>query len=1024
MRPLSLKLCAIGPFKGTVELDFSRIEKTDLFLIHGATGQGKSFLFDAMCYALYGKTPSGRETHMKSDHALPEDPPLVEFTFELGDRSFRISRIPAYMRPKTKGKGLTEQKESTELVEIDANGEPISTLASGIRPVLEQTQALLGLDMNQFSQVILLPQGEFKKLLLAQSNEREELMEKLFDSSWYEEVQTQIGEMARIEKKHNEQLTQTREDRLNQARDLLPPGIRPDAETSVTPITLRAALDHLKTELTAATPERKTLSTQYEKAVQAFSETEELNKKIQTLNELDIRLKTLLEKKEVMKALRSEYEQACAALPLENTARELEKTVARIKDLDQRIEEQEQLVKTTKQRFTSASKASKLIPEHKQQIRTLTQRCTELDQVAQAIARIQSAQIALERAIRNRETADREVERVKKNGLRVQSEIAATEAHLQTLERDKVDLTACQHQLAAHEKVVKLKKENDVLSASVKTTQSRVDKKKKELDQLMHQLSQLKDQRESNLAGELAQDLREGAPCPVCGSTDHPAPATLTGEAAPREAILDAEEKVETTRNDLQRLESQLASELARYESGKAEWTRERSVVDAYPPIAEIRKQIKAEESRTRDIATCKETLTNLTKEEMPAQESLMQQWIAKQAAAITGQDHAQGEERKAQEAFSKAMTDDVAALLAEDRMSSDAVKKVRAQTVVAIEDLEGKIVTLDEELHEAREAASNAKTKLDEIHDQRTREQTGLDERRAAFDAELAESPFAEVKALKQAVRPKPWRDDASKKLKTYDHNRADISGRVAELKEIVKNREKQDLAALATTRDRIKNELDELTRKIHQTENIKTGIEGHLTAIEKTDRDKAAILKKLELLGRLDEQVNGRIPPKISLKRFFLSQRLDEVVLLATRRLAVLSKGQFELERTNTAHSAAAQAGLDLCIVDNHTGTKRPVNTLSGGQMFLASLSMALGLADVVQARSGGIRLDTLLIDEGFGSLDDETLQTALKVLDELREGRMVGVISHVSELKRQISTRIEVLPATTGSTIRLVV
>jgi DNA repair protein SbcC/Rad50 len=193
----------------------------------------------------------------------------------------------------------------------------------------------------------------------------------------------------------------------------------------------------------------------------------------------------------------------------------------------------------------------------------------------------------------------------------------------------------------------------------------------------------------------------------------------------------------------------------------------------------------------------------------------------------------------------------------------------------------------------------------------------------------------------------------------------------------------------------------------------------------IQKLNQDSGGILDELKLWGRLDRQLRGQDQPKISLKRFFLAQRLEDVLRQASRRMQILSSGRFTLKRSQTTvRTKAAQTGLDLLVEDSYTGTERTVNSLSGGQLFLASLSMALGLADVVQARSGAIRLDTLFIDEGFGSLDDETLQLAMKVLNDLREGRMVGVISHVAELKRQIDTRIEVTEAETGSKVTLTV
>jgi len=220
----------------------------------------------------------------------------------------------------------------------------------------------------------------------------------------------------------------------------------------------------------------------------------------------------------------------------------------------------------------------------------------------------------------------------------------------------------------------------------------------------------------------------------------------------------------------------------------------------------------------------------------------------------------------------------------------------------------------------------------------------------------------------------------------------------------------------------DEHKQKADEATETLHRLKHTRSALAGLATELRDLEKEFEDISAKMKVLGRIEEQVRGKGQPKISLKRYFLAHRLEEVLIQASSRLRVLSDGRFDLKRDTEVSDARSGAGLDLLVMDSFTGTERPVNSLSGGQMFLASLSMALGLADVVQARSGGVRLDTLLVDEGFGSLDDETLQTALKVLNELREGRMVGVISHVNELKRQIGNRIEVMSADAGSKVSM--
>ena len=287
-----------------------------------------------------------------------------------------------------------------------------------------------------------------------------------------------------------------------------------------------------------------------------------------------------------------------------------------------------------------------------------------------------------------------------------------------------------------------------------------------------------------------------------------------------------------------------------------------------------------------------------------------------------------------------------------------------------------------------------------------------------------LRSSQFTTMDNLKAAMLSEDDLTGIDEGIKAFDKRKSENAGSIATTKKDLEEKTLPDLVKLEFNEAEKKQAMDGALQLLTRKRESEKGYASTITAIEEIERETKAIEEELTLLGLLADQVAGKIPPKVSLERFFLAQRLEEVLIAASQRMKVLSNNRFILRREELGKTDAAKAGLDLKVFDSHTGQERPVVSLSGGQMFLASLSMALGLAEVVQQRSGGVNLEALFIDEGFGSLDEETMQLALKVINELRADRMVGIISHVGELKDQIKERIEVTATDKGSHVNLVV
>jgi len=1013
MRPLSLTMQAIGPFKNKTEIDFASIGATELFLIHGATGRGKSFIFDSICFALYGETPSKRETHFKSDHAEPGTVPFVEFTFELGEARFRVRRQPAHVRPKARGEGMTDEKESVELVRIEADGAE-KTEASSIRTVRTKVEDLLGLDMGQFSQVVLLPQGEFRKLLLAESADREVLLEKLFDSSWYERVQNEIGALTQSEKKKNEALMQRRDERMQLAREAIPEALRPDENSPVSAETLQVVIAVLDGQIQAMVPEIERLSAAYEKAVQSLTAAGRLKEDLDSFSNLQEELKTLLGRADEMKALREELSQARAAQALVPLVKNLETIDAELAALDKEIKEQASETALADEAVKEADKKHKKTPSMQAEVKILRRHGTELEKIKAALEEFQSAHETVEAAEKADKDASEELKEAKQALADLIAEEKKEKKKLKDLEAKKTDQTASKNQLETVRRLAALQLEIDAIHKTIKEVDGTISAKEKEQKRVKEALDALKEKRERNLAGELAQGLKSGEACPVCGSTKHPAPAKLFDEEATQEVLEEAETAVATVGEALQELKQKRSSEQARLLEHDREVARIKKTAGKLPSEKALSAVIEAENSRQKQAKGVEEKLRILTEEKIPDQQTAQADQLALQTAAKTELKNALKNKKKAEADFEKVMTDEMSVYFEEDEVTLESAEEAEATVASRVEGMEQQIETVRNAFNAAKEKAATLKTELTGLQRRQKTLEVSKSKAGEELAVKLAESPFKDVSALRAAIRSKDRITEVERQAGQFDQRQAEIQVQLKDLKPRVQDKEKPDIEKLELARNEAKETADQQKTRSSELKTAMNAVQQHAEAIREIDGQSAGILKELELLGRLNDQLNGKSSPRISLKRFFLSQRLDEVVILATRRLLVLSNGRFELKRTDVARTAAAQAGLDLCVVDNYTGTERPVNSLSGGQMFLASLSMALGLADVVQARSGGIRLDTLFIDEGFGSLDDETLQVALAVLNDLREGRMVGVISHVNELKRQISKRIEVLAA----------
>lgn len=868
MRPLRLEISAFGPYAGTEILDFSTLGAHRLFLICGPTGAGKSTILDAMCYALYGKVSGGDRSgkSLRSGYAAPDVLTRVVFDFSVGDRQYRVTRMPEQQRQKKRGEGWAQQRMEATLSEMAEDG--TERLISA-KETDKEVAKLIGVEVDQFRQIILIPQGDFRKLLLADSRDRQTIMQQLFHTKIYGKLVENLGRRAGEGAAAYEEI-----------------------KTQI-----RIKLENCGVE-TAEELATKTKETQK-------AETEaEASRKAAEAAQIAAR-KTY----DAAKALADSYARLAAA---KETAAKLS---ARRNDIEQKAEE------LAKIRAASRMKDAKENLERTKAAGMTRSRDAEAlrKQMADIEAKLSDA-TALGATLAQAEATFREKE---KECLRLSemrepaARLQAARANVSTLEKDEA-------------KKQKAAEAAQMLAAKAEAAQKEAKIAAERLEFLFLQ----------GQAAYLARTLTDGAPCPVCGSLTHPA-AAHTDDIVPERAEVDA---AKAARNQ---------KETAAQDATKQAAAAEKSLAAAKQKTAAARAALSALEAQLpaayRDGQTLEKNIAALTEE------------ITRYKAACEKQ--AAEKQKWEQEA---------AAIRAKAETAEKDVAALRRQ------------YTEDKQILESRAHKEGFQT---------TEEFTAYFARlpqEATIEKEITDFHAAQAAAAEKQTAEETF-----------------IAGRAA-----------PDMAAEEEKRAAADRARDDATKaKAETTARLALLVETEKAVTFLSEKQKENE-SRFRLAQGLYDVYRGK-ETGVDLERFVLGALLDDVTRAANARLRIMSGGRYRLSRQIDRDDKRRSAGLDLEVFDSYTGLSRPANTLSGGETFLASLSLALGLADVVQQYAGGIHLDAMFVDEGFGTLDSESLDLALRTLAGLENGhRLVGIISHVEELAERIEAKLVVQKTDCGS------
>lgn len=906
MRPNKLIISAFGPYAGKVELNLDDLGQRGLYLVTGDTGAGKTTIFDAITFALYGEASGANRTStmLRSKYANPETPTEVEMYFTYAGKEHYIKRNPAYLRPKLRGEGFTDEPSNAELHLPD--GRCITKLKDVDNAIIE----ILGVDRSQFTQIAMIAQGDFLKLLLASTDERKKIFQKLFKTQSYyvlqEKLKAESGKLGR----EYEAISSSIRQYIN--------GIACDPDDVIAMRVIKAKNQEMSMEeililINELIQKDENAEAKYSQDLKALEEKiEDITKLITQANTLKIAKASLASAEaELVKARERKGIFAKCLKVEEERQGEVDDLVKRMARIDSELSEYEELDRKKKE-------------------------------YSELVSAMDGDEAVLKRKREEQEIRKHKIEELEKEAKSLEN-VGADKAKLEALQ------TEYTNKKNALDGLKKEMRELADLEEKLKKLQESYQKKSTIAVEKRNSYDALNKAYLDGQAGVLAETLSDGLPCPVCGSTSHPVPAKKHAVVPTKEELEKSKQMAETTQQN--------ANE-ASQEAGKL-----------HGIVTEKRKTI-----------------------EMNSKELLSDDSLEK-------------------------VRDEIIAKISEVSQQLSQIKKA-----------EERKAKVEETLPKEKEKAESILQEVSSLNEKLAKNKTflgTLETRKLELAKKLQYENKVEANQAKAKLNlKKKTLEDALKKAKEdFDVNEKSIAGitsKIEENQKILADSKEINIQEKETIQKELKEQKAVLTQLQKDVHARKTSNQSALEHIKQKSDEIKTVEEKWTWVKALSNTANGNLSgkEKIMLETYIQMTYFDRIINRANTRFMIMSGGQYELKRRIEAENNRSQSGLELDVIDHYNGTERSVKTLSGGESFKASLSLALGLSDEIQSSAGGIQLDTMFVDEGFGSLDEESLAQAMKALSDLAEGnRLVGIISHVSELKERIDKQIVVTKEKSG-------
>jgi exonuclease SbcC len=1123
MKPLKIVMSAFCSYAGKTELDLTELGGQGIFLITGDTGAGKTTIFDAIAFALFGEASGSIRTAetLRSDFASPETETCVQLTFIHKNKTYLIKRNPGYERPKKRGDGFTQENADATLQLPDG------TIISGYRDVTNKVVDLLGINYGQFKQIAMIAQGEFLQLLHADSKERGDIFRRVFNTSLYQSVQRLLKEKEREWKKKCEKI----EDSIlqyisgiacsdsNQGRTLITKIGEATIHTAgEVLVDLQTMIEEDKTLADGLKEQSKKLENEVSAQIAEITQAKYINQAFADLANAEEKQSKLTQQQEEHNKQKQMLQDAEKALytvaPLEaaylREAENEKKLTESIASLDLEIQGQIKELETLQKRYQGEKEKE---PEREKL-------SFSIDRLTKTLPQYDAAQIL-----------EKELDKLTKEEGMLRDVLEELRLEREGLSQQEKDLTAELEELADIEtKVLSCQQEGKNLKSTesnilgLQQSLSRLEKLQGESTNLQADYEKAeKSFNETNTvymekemaffreqAGRLAMTLEDGDSCPVCGSKDHPKKATLAADAPSEAELNEWKEKANQARENMQE-----ASQKSATKQTAVDMARSQLLQDARAYFPEVLAEdwtpsIKAEE-RVPDIKTfeqvpslgatagasdaagaevsarvtgadgvevsagatdsdgieplasfsgtggpvdtsekieqlfsliesalleCqkqkKENETQYKKLiEQEERKKLCRNQLATVKNLLQKNEETRGlEDKKRNDIFANISTKTgelktlKASLEYEDRKEAEALLQEWCQQLTHMKEVFKKA---EDAYHSLKKELEANQTLL--IHQRTTLNDTAQAKKQAleAYEKKRRECNFTNEEAYHAALKTEEEIKGLRKAISEYENEVQAVQRELERLSKETENKEKQDLELLEDAKGRLEEEKRQIDESLRLVAGRLAINEPTAKSLDKAITDAHDYQQEYLLVSNLSKTANGELvgKQKLPFEQYVQASYFNQILIEANKRLKIMTNGRFELMRREDPSDLRAQTGLEIDVRDHYTGRVRTVKSLSGGESFKASLSMALGLSDVIQSHAGGVEINTLFIDEGFGALDAESLEQAIQTLVGLASGnRLVGIISHVSELKERIDRQIVVEKHSNGSKVKLVV
>lgn len=1033
MRAISITVEAFGPYAKRQTVDFGELGYESVFLITGPTGAGKTSVFDAMVYALYGRASgSDRDQDtLRSHFAEVGQPTEVTFIFDLKDKRYKVWRAPKQMKKKERGEGYTEQPPRAELYEIK-DGEKV-LLTSKLKEVNETIERMLHLDYEQFRKMVMIPQGEFRRLISENSKEREEILQKIFQTYIYEHITSRFKEESKDLREKITQLEQKERDEIQKLhwsedfKELVP-------STTKAVEQLEEDLNQDEKTLEEYNKSLKDKREQLKVSQEHYYRDKHISEQFQKRDQYRKELVELKDREDEIEKQERKVQRADQANKIRSYEEQAEKWKQEKEKQLSRIEEKTHLGNDIQHRFSKTEKQYEEEIKREKEREQLKDSIQKAKQDLEKVNRYTEWKRELKRLEGQKQERLKELQAIQKQKEDKQTminQLSQSTLESQSLSKQFYELESKEKEL--HEGIVQLNRLTEeeqrltTLRDRYQHVKGNYENAKAQVEKEQQHLQSLEDQLKQHQAVSLAAELSHGEECPVCGSMEHPNIASLEGKNVSDEMLQDARKNQQKAEQNLQKIQDQFiqtksegqsqrhiveqlleslspylqflqAQELTRNEQIQF-WTNEKERVNANKN--EVNKKLQEIDQRMRKLEQTQNDLKDLESKEQEHQKQYQHVhdlWL--------------GNYTKLEQ-------------LEEELPESTRDSKALEEWIQNEENRYKQWIQFVEEItknyQEQKEKKQKLETELEQLQQYVQEIKQQVEKAYQELEDQCREYNFQSIEEYQSAKLAKEDLESLRGSVEEFNKKKQGLEDAYKSLEEELDGKERPNLNDQLSKMEQIEKIIQKWSHDEQEIQIRKRDHDRIFSQLKDLLQDREAVEEKYYYMGELAELAKGDNTYKLSFERYVLSAFLDEIIVQANIRLDKMTDHRYQLERSQERAKGGAQSGLDLEVIDHYTGQKRSVKTLSGGEGFKAALSLALGMADVIQAHAGGVQLDTLFIDEGFGTLDEASLEQAIDTLKDLQQGdRMLGIISHVPQLKDEIRAKLHITPSPVGSTL----